>query len=228
MVFLLWPLELSLVGFTLPGMMLAVLLTLWLAWSINLFNFMDGINGIASIEAASVLGNMALLMFLSGQPVHVWFFFALVATCSLGFLVWNFPRARIFMGDVGSGFLGSLIGGLSILALVQAEVYFWALLILYGVFVADSTVTLIRRALHGEKVYQAHRSHAYQHTAQRLGSHTPVTLAVLAINLLWLLPWAWLVVSGLFSGFLALLMAYAPIVALVWRLGAGRRSKIAS
>src|SRR5690606_23524336 len=98
---------------------------------------------------------------------------------------------------------------------------FWAWLVLLGVFIVDATYTLLRRLLRGEKVYEAHRSHAYQIASRRLGRHLPVTLVVLLINVLWLLPIAiWIIQSGV-DGILGLLIAYAPLVLLAWKYRAG-------
>src|SRR5690606_30192313 len=101
----------------------------------------------------------------------------MLAASVLGFLAWNFPPARIFMGDAGSGFLGIALGILSLQAAWIAPTLFWAWQILLGVFVVDATFTLLRRLLRGEKVYEAHRSHAYQYASRRFGRHLPVTLA---------------------------------------------------
>lgn len=138
-----------------------------------------------------------------------------------GFLAWNFPPARIFMGDAGSGFLGLMLGALSFQAAWVAPSLLWSWVILLGVFVVDATLTLLRRLARGERVYQAHRSHAYQHAARRLGRHRPVTLAVGAINLLWLLPIALWVGIGGGCGGLGVMVAYTPLVILGWRWGAG-------
>ncbi|EOC5486404.1 glycosyl transferase, partial [Pseudomonas aeruginosa] len=99
---------------------------------------------------------------------------------------------------------------------------FWCWLILLGVFVVDATFTLLRRLLRGDKIHQSHRSHAYQHAARMLSRHLPVTLGVVAINLFWLLPLALLVVLGIIDGVLGMLIAYAPLIWLVVRLGAGK------
>src|SRR5205807_9594710 len=107
-----------------------------------------------------------------------------------GFLLWSWPPAKIFMGDVGSGYLGYVIAVLAVGATRDNPVALWAWLILGGVFFVDATVTLLRRLLRGERVYQAHRSHAYQWLARRWGSHAKVTCAVLIVNVLWLLPCA--------------------------------------
>ena len=102
----------------------------------------------------------------------------------------------------------------------------WAWLILLGAFVVDATVTLLRRILRGEKFYQAHRSHAYQHAARRLGSHPPVSLAFGAITLVWLLPVAAMVASGLMDGFAGVIIGYLPLIALAVWFKAGKPEEV--
>lgn len=196
-------------------------MAVYVVWLLNLYNFMDGIDGIAGVEAICVAGGGALLYAWVGQPGQAMVPLTLGAAVS-GFLVWNFPPARIFMGDAGSGFLGLILGALSLQAGWEAPALFWAWLVLLGVFVVDATLTLARRLARGERVWEAHRSHAYQHAARRCGRHLPVTLAVGAINLLWLLPIALWVSSGGVSGGLGVVIAYAPLGVLAWQLGAGK------
>ena len=128
------------------------------------------------------------------------------------------------MGDAGSGFLGLMLAVLSLQAGWVVNRLFWSWVILLGVFVVDATVTLIRRMAHGERFYEAHRSHAYQHAAVHRGAHMPVTLAVGVINLCWLLPVALMVALGWLDGLLGVLIAYAPLVVAAVRLKAGRPS----
>ncbi len=185
---------------------------LYLVWLLNLYNFMDGIDGIAGIEALTVcLGGVVLYRLSPGGGSEASVPLLLAAAVS-GFLGWNFPRARIFMGDCGSGFLGLLIGIQSVQAGWLAAELFWGWLILIGAFVVDATVTLLGRLVRHERVYEAHRTHAYQRAALRLGSHVPVTLAFGAVNLLWLLPIAGLVVVGRVHSGIGILLAYAPLV----------------
>lgn len=197
---------------------------LTLVWLLNLYNFMDGIDGLASVEAISVCVGGALLYALLGMPLLAAGPLLLAAAVA-GFLVWNFPPARIFMGDAGSGFLGIIIAGLSFQAASVAPQLLWAWMILLGVFVVDATLTLFRRLKRGERLDQAHRTHAYQYAAREYGAHRPVTLAVLGINLLWLLPWACMVALGYFDGLLALLIAYLPLGVLAVRFNAGQLEK---
>lgn len=196
------------------------LAALYLVWLLNLYNFMDGIDGIASLEAICVCIGGALLFVLSGHAGEA-ALPLLMAAAVAGFLFWNFPPARIFMGDAGSGFLGVSLGILSLQAAWVAPKLLWSWLILLGVFVVDATFTLLRRLLRGDKVYEAHRSHAYQYASRRFGRHLPVTLAVGAINLLWLLPIALWVGAGGLDGGLGVVLAYTPLLALAVRFRAG-------
>lgn len=193
----------------------------FLVWLLNLYNFMDGIDGIAGLEAISVCLGGALCGWAVGTSQLAWLPLIL-GLAAAGFLVWNFPPARIFMGDAGSGFLGLILGGLALQAGAVASPLIWSWLILLGVFIVDATFTLIRRLIRGERVYEAHRSHAYQRASRRYGSHLRVSLAVTAINVLWLMPLALLVALGQVSGLLALIVAYAPLVLVVAHQGAGR------
>lgn len=193
---------------------------LYLVWLLNLYNFMDGIDGLAGVEAVSVCLGGALLYWLTATG-GAWGMPTLLLAAAAGFLCWNFPRARIFMGDAGSGFLGLMFGLFSLQAVWVSPSLFWAWLILLGVFIVDATLTLLRRLQRRQKLYEAHRSHAYQYAARQFGAHWPVTLTVGAINLLWLLPLALLVGLGHLNGGIGLLVAYAPLIWLAVHFKAG-------
>ncbi|MHC8400015.1 MraY family glycosyltransferase [Pseudomonas sp. MDT1-17] len=197
-----------------------VLAAFYLVWLLNLYNFMDGIDGIASVEAICVCLGACLLYWVSGATDLAWAPL-LLAVSVAGFLFWNFPPARIFMGDAGSGFLGIVLGGLSLQAAWVSADLLWGWLILLGVFIVDATFTLFRRLLRGDKIYEAHRSHAYQFASRRFGNHLPVTMAVGAINLLWLLPIALGVTQFGLNSSLGLILAYAPLVMLAIKFRAG-------
>lgn len=192
----------------------------YLVWLLNLYNFMDGIDGIASVEAVCVCVGAALIYLLSGHFELVWQLL-LLAAAVLGFLIWNFPPAKIFMGDAGSGFLGIVIGVLSLQAAWISSQLLWAWLILLGVFIVDATVTLIRRLVRGDKIYEAHRSHAYQFASRRYGKHLAVTSAVGVINLFWLLPIAMGVTQFGLDGAAGVIVAYIPLVILAFCFRAG-------
>lgn len=205
------------------GHLLAVF---YLVWMLNLYNFMDGIDGIASVQAVTACLGACLIYWLAGDTSLIWAPLLLVMAV-LGFLYWNFPPARIFMGDAGSGFLGLVLGILSIQAAWVSPRFLWVWVILLGVFIVDATFTLMRRLLRGDKVYEAHRSHAYQFASRQFGRHLPVTLAVMVINIFWLFPIAiWVGLFGL-DGTLGTVLAYAPLIFLAARFNAGKLEKTA-
>ena len=193
---------------------------LYLTWAVNFYNFMDGIDGIAALEAVTVgLGGALLNQLVLGGTSAV--MPLLLAACAAGFLFWNWPPARIFMGDAGSGFLGLIVGVMTLVYAYQAPVLFWCWMILQGCFMVDSTTTLLRRVRRGQRASQAHRSHAYQYASRRLGSHRTVTLACGALTLGWLLPLAVVTALQQLDGALALAIAYAPLIALAYHFNAG-------
>lgn len=194
---------------------------LYLVWLLNLYNFMDGIDGIASIEAICVCLGAAALVWVGDGGASAALLPLVLAAAVLGFLFWNFPPARIFMGDAGSGFLGITLGVLSLQAAWVNPQWLWCWLILLGVFIVDATFTLLRRLMRGDKVYEAHRSHAYQYASRRVGRHLPVTIAVACLNVIWLLPIALWVVTGGLEGVVGVLIAYAPLVCLAVKFRAG-------
>jgi len=133
----------------------------WCVWMLNLYNFMDGIDGLAGGEAA-IASSFFFLLFAregeSGWAVAN----LLVAASAMGFLVHNWPPARVFMGDAGSAFLGAFFGMQSVLAPLSTKVPFIVLVLPFANFIMDTTVTLILRVWRGERWYQAHRTHFYQ------------------------------------------------------------------
>ena len=147
-----------------------------------------------------------------------------LASSVAGFLLWNHPPAKIFMGDAGSGFIGLCIASLVLLAANVSSGLLWAWLIMLGVFIVDATYTLSVRLMRGMKFYEAHRSHAYQHGALRFGKHWPVSYGVAAINLFWLAPWSWLVIYYKLDGAVALIFAYLPLLYLAHHYRAGKDS----
>lgn len=190
-----------------------------LVWQVNLFNFMDGSDGIAASEAFFV--SSALAGFLYPISQALFYLNGILAAASLGFLMWNWPKAKIFMGDVGSGFLGIMLGMLILMAAHQAPILLDCGLILFGTFVADASYTLLIRFLTGQKWYDAHCSHTYQRAAKRHG-HLWVLLANCAINLFWLLPISTWVFFHPSHALLGLLAAYSPLLGLAYYFKAGR------
>jgi Fuc2NAc and GlcNAc transferase len=198
---------------------------IYVVWVLNLTNFMDGVDGLAAIEAVTVCGAGALLCYMGIPRPSAWMLPLFVAVAALGFFAWNRPPARIFMGDAGSSFLGFMFAALALETAREAPPLFWSWTILLGVFMVDATTTLVRRLIRGENVSSAHRSHAYQHAAVRYAAHGPVTVTAAAINMLWLLPMAWLVLRKQIDGVAGVLLAYAPLVVLAVTLGAGANGR---
>ena len=174
-----------------------------IVWAINLYNFVDGIDGLAAGEAIStgVIGGLILLaMGQTGLAIVS----LLIAAASAGFLPLNWAPARLFMGDVGSGMLGYLFAVLAIASENSGAVPLLLWVLLLGAFVFDATVTLCRRIAHGERWYHAHHSHAYQRMVQAGRSHAQVSTTILLINLVlailaiiaWLRPALFLMAIG--------------------------------
>ncbi|MDX1605840.1 MAG: glycosyltransferase family 4 protein [Candidatus Competibacterales bacterium] len=204
----------------LPAVPWYLLAAVGLVWLTNLYNFMDGIDTLAASECVFV-AVAGLLLLGSGGEVRL--MLALLGAGTLGFLVWNRPPARIFMGDSGSCFIGFALGGLA-LASFRAESASWSFWsIVLGVFLIDATYTLLRRMVSGERWYEAHRMHAYQRAARRWNSHARVTLGVALVNMLWLLPLAALAAAYPSTGPLWVALAWLPLIGLAWGLGAGTR-----
>jgi Fuc2NAc and GlcNAc transferase len=202
----------------------SILGVLYLVWLLNLFNFMDGTDGIAASEAIFVCVAGAILNFHVLSDINFSAAAIILASCTFGFLLYNWSPAKIFMGDVGSGYLGITIGGLSLMAAKQQHELLWVWIILLAVFVSDATITLIRRLLRKQKPHVAHRSHAYQHLAIRFNSHAKVSLLLLAVNIVWLLPIAFFVANKQLAGTTGVVVAYVPLIVAALALGAGKDS----
>jgi Fuc2NAc and GlcNAc transferase len=172
--------------------LLVPLATLVLVWLVNAFNFMDGIDGLAASQAAFMAGAAAWLLATGDGAADSLLLCAGIAGAALGFLVLNWPPARIFMGDTGSQPLGFALGAATLLTTGRGELSPAVWSILWTAFLADATLTLGARAFAGKRVFAAHREHAYQRLALARGAHRPVTLGFVALNVLWLLPLAWL------------------------------------
>jgi Fuc2NAc and GlcNAc transferase len=192
-----------------------------LVWMINLYNFMDGIDGLASSETVCVcvLGGMLL----AGQGNFNLARVALMLGCACaGFLVWNWPPASIFLGDVGSGFLGFVLGVLVIASSKQQPPLIWSWAILLAVFFVDATLTLIIRVIRGQCVYEAHRTHAYQQASQLWTSHVRVTIGVNLVNVVWLFPIALLAIKLPMMAPVLTLVAMLPLIWVAFHFHAGQ------
>lgn len=190
-------------------------------WFINLYNFMDGIDGIASLQAISVALVIAGLCYWQND-MQLAQLCLLLAAVVAGFLFWNFPHSRIFMGDAGSGALGSIFVLLMVLVAASSEALWWACIIMMSVFILDASWTLTVRLLTGQKIWTAHKLHAYQILSRRWDSHSKVSALVSGYNLLWLAPVACGYVAGFLSLSVAFALAWGPVLWVCYRLRAGQ------
>jgi len=180
-----------------------------LAWFINLYNFMDGIDGIAGSETIAISIGYVLVTLLAGSNGPLDGIALACAGAAAGFLVWNWHPARVFLGDVGSIPLGFLMGWLMIDLAARVSLAPAIILPLY--FMADATLTLARRVMRGERPWRPHREHFYQRAAQALGSHSAVVVRMWACNLV-------LIVAALASvadPFTGLLLGLAAVVGML-------------
>ena len=187
------------------------LLVITFIWITNLYNFMDGIDGLAAVQALSVSVFASGLFYLEQAEALTWIAIAIFSS-SAGFLVWNWSPAKIFMGDVGSCSLGLLFSILAVIANTDLSIPFAVWLILLAFFITDTTYTLLYRLFRGEKWYQAHKTHAYQCQVER--GMKPAQLCILfvafSICVLWpaaylaysIPEWAWLVTVIIYMFFL--------------------------
>lgn len=173
------------------GLITSGLIVLSVAWLINLYNFMDGTDGIAAIQTICT-GSPAGLIFWTNNQSELAIICLVIVAASLGFLVWNWSPAKIFMGDVSSCLIGFMFGVLAISGEHTSSMHTSIWFILLAVFIWDATFTLLKRLLTGEKWYAAHRSHAYQRLNQLGVSHSTLALSVLILNvsILWPLAYA--------------------------------------
>ncbi|MBU3727771.1 MAG: glycosyltransferase family 4 protein [Phycisphaerales bacterium] len=184
-----------------------------LTWSANLFNFMDGIDGLCATECLYIaLGGLAVSAF-TGAPTPFLLALVVIAAALVGFLPWNLAPARIFMGDGGSTWLGFTLAALAIQDSVRLPGLLSAWLILPALFVADATVCVIRRAYRGENIMQAHRAHAYQNLSRLLRSHGKVVAVFVSMNLLFL-PAVYVAIEMPTYRWIATIAAYAVAAAL--------------
>jgi Fuc2NAc and GlcNAc transferase len=195
------------------SMPILLFLTVWMT---NLYNFMDGSDGLAGAQSASVFFALTLLCVSNGDPEAA-ALTSILTAASIGFLFLNWQPAKIFMGDVGSIFLGFISAATAIWLALRGEISFIAALCLHGAFVVDATATLFTRIRLGKIAHQAHRSHCYQRWIQEGRSHKFVALVYTMINLFWLFPLA-IVIERASSPGIAhalLVIAWLPIAIFV-------------
>jgi UDP-N-acetylmuramyl pentapeptide phosphotransferase/UDP-N-acetylglucosamine-1-phosphate transferase len=190
-----------------------VLAGLWVLWLTNLYNFMDGSNGMAGTQGLFAAAVLAWLYFRAGDPQSMLLCLLLAAACA-GFLPWNLGRARVFMGDVGSLALGFIFAALILYGIGSGAFSLPLGLLVMALFLADSTLTLLARVIRGERWYNAHRQHLYQRLIARGWTHGRVLLVYQLINLVLILPG--IVVAAKFP---ALAWPIALVMAMVLGMG---------
>ena len=183
-----------------------------LMWLLNLYNFMDGIDGIAIGEAIFVLIGVMVVAGEVSLPL------VMLASCCAGFAVLNWPRASVFMGDVGASFLGLALGTF---ALMEVGGSVWVWVILLGYFLTDASLTLTVRLIRGDRVHEAHSLHAYQHLSRRFGA-ARVLYGVLAVDVFWLLPVAGLAHRTPEIAVYLVIFAFIPLLVCQFLCGAGQ------
>ena len=199
-------------GLTVPSLPLVFGAAFAMLWALNLYNFMDGVDGLAATQCFLACGGAACLAWGEGANSSYSVFCLLLGVSHLGFLVWNWPVAKLFMGDAGSIPTGFLLVALAMLGATQGNLAIACWLVLLAVFITDASWTLLWRVLTGQKFTQAHRNHAYQRLSRHWGSHQPVVIMLIVINGLWLFPIAWSVAEWpQYSGILVIL-AYLPLL----------------
>ena len=161
------------------------LLPYWLSFSltsfflvcvINAFNFVDGVDGMASSVSIMSALVLSIVLMINNESSELLILFVLLSSSILAFIIFNWPPASIFMGDTGSVFLGYLFGVLMLISVMKGEISFWTWIVVFGYFISDTTFTFIVRLFIVKKWYGAHRSHAYQNLARITNSHLKVTL----------------------------------------------------
>ena len=219
-------------GIDLPGTrwplspwLAAVLTCLYVAWLVNLYNFMDGMDGFVAGMAVFGFSTYALLGAMQGQPAFA-ALSVVIAAASAGYLLFNFPPARIFMGDAGSSLLGFLAAGLSLWASKKGIFPLWIAVLVFSPFIVDATFTLARRLRRRERVWEAHKSHCYQRLVQLGWGHRKTVLWEYVLMFLCAasaLAASRLAPAGQWWLIAAWIVAYVILIALVYRLE--RRSK---
>ncbi|MEX0965416.1 MAG: glycosyltransferase family 4 protein [Pseudohongiellaceae bacterium] len=204
------------------SMLLNVIAVFALVWLLNLFNFMDGLDGIAATELISV--NLLTMAIIVHSDDVLALLSASLASAAGGFLVWNWAPAKIFMGDVGSSFIGFTLGIMALLSMIHGTMTVWAWVLLLGVFVVDATFTLYKRFRYRQRWYEGHASHAYQNAARHYKSHAKVSITVLMLNVFWLGPLAWLSLKYPELGMVIAVAGLLPLLLLAKRFGAGEEN----
>jgi len=189
-----------------------------LVWFINSFNFIDGIDGLAT--SGATFFSLSIGGYFLWQGIEPYGSLLIVlAACSLAFLCFNWPPAKMFLGDAGSNFFGYLFGAMILITVKNGNLSIWTWLIILAYLITDTTTTTFLRLCLVKGWYHTHRSHAYQNLARVLDNHKFVTLLVLIINIFYLLPLAYISIQYQEYGWLAFFASVTPIFFFVLKYG---------
>lgn len=194
------------------GMILAVCFAFALVWALNLYNFMDGIDGLAATQCLLACVAAAWLSRGGASGDKYALFCLLLAASHLGFLVWNWAPARLFMGDAGSVPTGFLLAGLAGFGAITETLPFACWAVLLAAFITDASYTLAWRIATGQDFTQAHKLHAYQKLSRHWRSHRAVVVLLAGLNIFWLIPIAWAAQQWPEYAFYIVILAYIPLV----------------
>lgn len=203
---------------------LRTLAILFIIWCINLYNFMDGIDGLAGSQAIFIALALAGFSYIEGEYDFMYIHLTLAASV-FGFIIFNWNPAKIFMGDVGSYFLGFYFACMGILQDIEGKIQLPTIGILMGPLIVDATYTLFARLLSGHKIFEPHKDHCFQHIVQKGKSHKQVATYYLLASIFWCLPMAILselnntpIRIGLWA------ISYAPLIAVCFYFKAGKKT----
>jgi Fuc2NAc and GlcNAc transferase len=208
--------------FHLSNYLSLTLIIFYIVWMINLYNFMDGIDGLASSQCLSVSTAACIFAYLNNH-VELTFCYGLLSAISIGFLFFNWHPAKIFLGDVGSGFLGFMFALLAVWGEYSDSVLWITVTILMGVFIVDATFTLLKRLVNKQVITQPHRDHTYQKLVLLGWSHSKVSFACLGLNIFWLTPCAALTFYFPEWSILIAMGAFLPLLIIAIYIQAGTR-----
>jgi len=197
---------------TLSWLILGLCYSFVLLWALNLYNFMDGIDGIAAAQCIFACAGAAFLVGSDPSDKPYMLFCLLLAVSQLGFLLWNWAPARLFMGDAGSIPTGFLLAGLAGYGAIQDLLSFSTWLVLLAAFITDASWTLVWRMVTGQSFMSAHKLHAYQRLSRHWRSHSAVVWLLSAIQIFWLFPIAWALQQWPENALYLVILAYFPLL----------------
>jgi Fuc2NAc and GlcNAc transferase len=200
-------------------LVVSAVVILCVVWIINMYNFIDGIDGMAISGAILILSSLIFLVLISSKDVTLLVIFSILLTSSLGFLFFNWPKATLFMGDSGSIFLGYIFCALIIYSIMLNILSLVTWIVIFGYYLSDTIITLLIRLFKVKKWYGTHRSHAYQNLARIKKSHPKITFGIITYHVFWLFPLSVFTVLYPLFHIIELILALTPAV--LWAIKFG-------